>query len=64
MGLLIMASGLFLLNSTNAKADPTPPGGDDWICCMDPWGTGCVDKGGVDWPDDIRIEGSQETCTK
>lgn len=63
LGIFAMSFTFFVGNSSNAKADPPAPGGEDWICCQYPWGTGCTDKGGVEWPDDIRIDGSQETCS-
>ncbi len=63
LGMTAMSFAFFVGNPTYAQEGLPGEGEDDWICCQHPWGTGCTDKGGVQWPDDIRINGSQPTCT-
>ncbi|RAI95389.1 hypothetical protein [Algoriphagus yeomjeoni] len=55
-----MSFAFFMGNPTNVQAEGEE---EDWICCQHPFGTGCTDKDGYEWPDDIRIDGSQPTCT-
>ena len=56
-GLFAFSFGSFLISPAMAQESV-----EDWICCLHPRGIGCVDKGGVFWPNDIKIIGSQPGC--
>ncbi len=61
LGVFAMSFTFFVGNPSSAQAEVEEE--LDWICCQSLWGLGCVDKGGGEWPDDIKIWGSQPTCT-